>query len=353
MRPGWDLTKPCKRNGERGEMKRTALFAVFLAAAVYTSAWLGKEDAKASPGQMPPAKLNTAARQRMGPASDSSDEQASLYEEAVAQRQIYRQTRALLPMAQQLAKPKQGEWRSLVREPEQDFADYLNESRRVQGVMIVQPIGDLPPDQLNAIPHLLDAIAHFFGMTAVCYPAIPLDTLPKQCFRMQYGHRQINAEYLMGHVLQPKVKGEVASVIALTNLDIYPGEQWPFESAYGWSSFNSGTSVLSMNQILTPGPADKGQNLLRIVKLSLHELCHTFTIKHCAKYNCLMNGCGDIEENDSKPLLLCPDCLAKLSLATGRDPEWHIRSMLELCKAKGFFQDANHYYRALTMLKQL
>ena len=334
-------------------MKRIVLFAVILAAALYTSAWLGRADANASPGRMAPAKLNTAARQRVQPSHKPGESGDPVYLEAVAQRKIYQSTRSLLPMAQPLHTPRYGEWRSQIREPEQDFGAYVTDSRRVQGVMIIQPIGSLEPDQMAAIPHLLDAMAHFFGMTAVCYPAIPLDSLPKQCFRVQHGYRQINAENLMAHILQPKVKGEVSAVLALTNLDIYPGDQWPFESAYGWSSFHSGTSVLSTNQIMAPGAADKGQNLLRLTKLSLHELCHTFTMKHCATYSCLMNGCSDIEENDEKPLLLCPDCLAKLSLATGRSPEWHLQSMLELCKSKGFFQEGNRYYRALTMLKQL
>ena len=334
-------------------MKRIALFAVFLATALYISAWLGKEDAKASHGRLPPVNLNTAARQRLEPSKTDEGATDRAYQESLAQRKIYQSTRGLVPVAQPLAKPRAGEWRSQVSEPEQDFASYVVDSRCVRGVLVIQPIGELPPDQMDAIPHLLDAMAHFFGMTAVCYPAIPLESLPKNCFRTQYGFKQINAENLMAEVLQPLVKGEVASILALTGLDLYPGDEWPFESAYGWSSFNAGTSVLSTNQILEKSPANKGQNLLRLSKLSLHELCHTFTMKHCAKYSCLMNGCSDIEENDEKPFLLCPDCLAKLSLATGKDPEWHLKSMLELCKSKGFFKDANIYYRALTAFKHL
>lgn len=332
-------------------MKQIALYIALLAMGIVISAWLGKLDAKPHSGSPGQSRLNTTTRQRAE--SVAVPEKDVQYEESLAQRTIYRNTRTLLPMAKPLAKARPGEWRSQVREPEQDFAAFVNDSRRVRGILLVQPIGSLSPDQSRAIDHLLDAMSHFFGMPAHRLAPIPLENLPRQCFRTQHGHRQLNAEYLMENILQHRVGGDVASILALTDLDIYPGERWPFESAYGWSSFTAGTSVLSTNMILEAAPADGGRNLLRMTKLGLHELGHTFTLKHCAKYNCLMNGCSDIGETDSKPLLLCPDCLAKISLATGREPKWHLRSMLELCKRKGFFDDANAYYRALTMLKQL
>lgn len=332
-------------------MKKAILFVVTLATGIAASAWFGMADAGIGAARVGQSKLHTNAR-LPGDASRNDGEAAQLYKQSLSQRTIYQTTRRLLPIASPLPHPGSGDWRSQVREPEQDFGQYVNSSRRARGMIVVQPIGDLPPDQTRALSHLLDAIAHFYGMPAGVAAPIPLAALPRESFRQSGSHLQINAEYLMEHVLRPHVGNDIASILALTDLDIYPGEQWPFESAYGWSSFNKGTAVLSSNQILTATAADRGRNLLRLSKLGIHELCHTFTLKHCAKYACLMNGCSDIEENDAKPFMLCPDCLAKISLATGREPQWHLESMLELCRRKGFFEDGGAYYRALTIMKQ-
>lgn len=332
-------------------MRRMLVCGVVLAVGVLAAAWLGRADATVTVGAISPARLNTAARHKLttAPRRPGSAER----DDSHLPQRLYDRTRSLIPMAKPLSSPGAGEWRQLVREPEQDLTSFCGESRQARGVLVLQPIGDLPPDQQAAIPHLLDAMAHFFGMASVCAPAIPLTALPEGCFRQRDGIRQINADYLMDNVLRLKVGGDVASVLALTTLDLYPGTQWPFETAFGWSSFTAGTSVLSTRQILEARPADRGRNLMRLIKLCLHELSHTFTMKHCATYACLMNGCGNVAEIDTRPLFLSPECLAKLAVATGREPEWHLRSMMDFCKAKGFFQEANAFHRALTRLETL
>jgi archaemetzincin len=43
-----------------------------------------------------------------------------------------------------------------------------------------------------------------------------------------------------------------------------------------------------------------------------HEIGHLFGMKHCVFYNCVLNGCNNFEEFDSKPLYMCPVCIRKL-----------------------------------------
>lgn len=44
----------------------------------------------------------------------------------------------------------------------------------------------------------------------------------------------------------------------------------------------------------------------------VHEIGHLFGMKHCVFYLCIMNGCNNFEEFDSKPLYMCPVCIRKL-----------------------------------------
>lgn len=330
-------------------MRRILLFLMLLGGGIVASAWMGLADSTSDKERASPDSLATyiIRRSDMVPQMRIAN---PLYDQVYQQQRIYRSTRALLPLAAPLGAARADEWRGKFREPGQTYNQYLHEFRKVGGGLMVQPVGSLPMDQKMALGHVLETMSAFFGVPVKCAPAIPLASLPPGCFRLSGGRRQINAEALMEQVLEYKLGSGVSSVIAYTTLDLYPGDKWPFESAYGWSSFSNGTAVLSTRKILSDSRADRGLNLLRIVKLGVHELAHTLGIKHCKNYSCLMNGCSDLAESDSKPLVLCPDCLAKLSLATGRDPRQHLSEMYELCKEKGFSTENRYYYRAVQLL---
>ncbi|MDR1535049.1 MAG: archaemetzincin [Planctomycetota bacterium] len=366
-------------------MKNVVLFAMLLAIGLVLSAWMGVNDSRRGParaanlnnsqpnpilkdgevliwdpnlapaphfavsGNSPPIAVG-AKPERKTPIYPEENF-APIYEPAHASHQFYQETRRLIRLARQLGFPRPDDWRSLIREPEQDFGQFVNESRRARGILVVQPIGGLPVDQKRAIGHLLDSLSAFFGMQAVCASPINPSDLPARCFSQVEGRRRINAEALISLVLKPLASGKVSSVLAITDMEIYPGDDWPFVSAFGWSSFKYGASVVSTAGVLEPSRAARGRNLLRLAKLCLHETSHTFALKHCSRFNCLMNGSGNLRESDSKPLSLCPDCLAKLSLVTGRKPGLHLEDMLGLCRAKGFSSEVKYYQSALRLLK--
>lgn len=48
------------------------------------------------------------------------------------------------------------------------------------------------------------------------------------------------------------------------------------------------------------------------MKVSAHELIHTFGVHHCIYYECLMNGSNNLDEADHRPMELCPVDLRKL-----------------------------------------
>ena len=48
--------------------------------------------------------------------------------------------------------------------------------------------------------------------------------------------------------------------------------------------------------------------LERLIKLSLHELGHTFDLPHCRQEGCLMGFAANLEKLDQKNLELCEYC---------------------------------------------
>lgn len=56
-----------------------------------------------------------------------------------------------------------------------------------------------------------------------------------------------------------------------------------------------------------------------LLKVVNHELCHTFGLRHCIHYTCLMNGSNGYSEAIQKFEHLCPVCLRKLQHNVGFD----------------------------------
>lgn len=56
-----------------------------------------------------------------------------------------------------------------------------------------------------------------------------------------------------------------------------------------------------------------------LLKVVNHELCHTFGIRHCIHYTCLMNGSNGYNEAITKFGELCPVCVRKLQHNIGFD----------------------------------
>lgn len=267
----------------------------------------------------------------------------------------FRQTRPLVSLAEMLGSPKSGEWRSNFKEQPQSFLQYAHDGSREKatssrGVIVIQPVGDINQELRSAIVTAGNYLSAYYGLRARVMKAIPVSEIPRSLLRKYNNTVQLNAEGFMQEVMAASMPSDAAAMLAVTNLDLWPGAAWPFESALGWSAFHGRTATLSTYRSMGPGALDRGNNLLRLCKLATHEVGHAFTMKHCHRYACNFNGCADMAENDQKPLWPCPDCLAKLSLATKVSARDHCLAMERLCKEVGFRQEVAYYQRALRYL---
>ena len=171
-------------------------------------------------------------------------------------------------------------------------------------------------------------------------------TSRKNCGITQYNASEIN-EALTGYKNR-----DTFCILAVTNQDLYPKEEWNF--VFGLANLSTGTGVFSFcrHQELfddpeTTMPEDEQDRrwFRKSAGTMVHEITHMFGIKHCIYYQCTMNGSnGSFETNRNGVTTLCPSCLAKLQMNIRFDSAERHTKLVEACKTLGF--EAAKVYQA-------
>ncbi|KNC55537.1 archaemetzincin [Thecamonas trahens ATCC 50062] len=104
--------------------------------------------------------------------------------------------------------------------------------------------------------------------------------------------------------------------LVLTDVDVCPGEGWNY--VFGLARAVDGAAVASSARTMGSEAPD---DVRLLFKVSAHEICHLFGLKHCKRYTCLMNATNSLDELEAKPYHLCPPCLRKLAAGLGADDD--------------------------------
>ncbi|MBK8725541.1 MAG: hypothetical protein IPL96_05660 [Holophagaceae bacterium] len=214
-------------------------------------------------------------------------------------------------------------------------------------VLYIYPLGAFTPEQRRVV----DRTAEFLGLTfhrpVRVLPDLPLSAVPARARRVHPVERQpqLLTRFVRDELLKPRLPEDAAAFLALTAVDLWPGEGWNF--VYGDASLHERVGVWSLARNGDPskGPEAFRLCLLRTIKTASHETAHMFSLEHCIRYECNMAGSETMEEADRYPLALCPECLAKLCWATGTQPAEHLRWMAEFCGRSGLRTD-EAFFRA-------
>ena len=142
-----------------------------------------------------------------------------------------------------------------------------------------------------------------------------------------------------------RVGRDVLFSVAVTMVDIYPGDGWNFvfgqarsggPGVFSFARYYPGYSFplpwtgadvaagaydASFDDAVRPLESDAARALMlrRSCKVLTHEIGHIFGIKHCIYYECLIAGANHLTEFDKRPLFLCPIDVRKLQHALGFD----------------------------------
>ena len=247
-----------------------------------------------------------------------------------------------------------GEWQDVYKEKYQSFEAYLKskpiQPDKIRNKIYIQPIGKFDSLDTKIILIAADYLHAFFSLEVKINHTIPDTLVPEKSRRKLNGTEQLHTEFIMNSLLKPSLPADAASMIAITEYDLYPKETWNY--VFGQASVKERIGVWSLNRFGNPNLSTYSLHscLMRTLQTASHETGHMFSLPHCVKYKCLMNGSISLEESDNKPLWLCPDCLCKLCWNLGIREKFFLSSQKIFWEKSGDKTLAEFYGKCLKQI---
>ncbi len=125
-------------------------------------------------------------------------------------------------------------------------------------------------------------------------------------FAFDAGRDQYNSTMIL-EKLASKAPSHALKILAITNVDLFIPV---LTHVYGEAQLAGRTCIISTFRLKHGLPAMNPQELFlhRAVKEALHELGHTFNLRHCRDHTCLMHRCRSERDVDRKSEDLCRYC---------------------------------------------
>jgi archaemetzincin len=243
-----------------------------------------------------------------------------------AEEALARRAARLVPLAEELPPAREGEWRHDHHEPGQTFRQYVAAWPVVPAAghdtIYIQPLGEFGGPHRRILDRAGEFLGIYYAAKVKVLPELPLSLVPAGARRVlpAGGIMQIRTGYVLERVLLPRMPEDAFCMIGLTASDLWPGDEWDF--VLGSASPTKRVGIWSLYRLGDPS-AGKDQYrsaLLRTLKTASHEVGHMFGMLHCTAYRCNMCGTDSLADRDAMPIAMCPECLAKLCLASQCDP---------------------------------
>jgi archaemetzincin len=191
----------------------------------------------------------------------------------------------------------------------------------------VVPIGDVPEADLAFARRVLAAS---LGREAVVAEPLPLPKAQYYPDRGQYG-----AAGLLRY-LEANAPAEAYRTVGITAQDIFTGE---LNFLFGIARCPGGAAVISTYRMGLYCDSSQ-QRLVRLVKLMIHELGHTFGLMHCRQPRCAMKFAIGYEALDRTSVALCERCEEEFCRLGGIDAAARRAELEAVLEAYGLLEEA-------------
>lgn len=175
------------------------------------------------------------------------------------------------------------------------------ESSVTPGFLIVSPIGRVSPVLAD---HVACRVETFFGLSARIQPLVESIEFAYDQDRRQYHSTPIL------EALAEKAPDDCAKILAITLEDLFIPI---LTHVYGEAQLDGDACIVSTRRLDADMPSDPAVIYGRIVKEAIHELGHTFNLRHCREASCLMHYCRSLEDVDAKSRHFCRYCQVMLT----------------------------------------
>jgi len=164
--------------------------------------------------------------------------------------------------------------------------------------IIVSPIGEFAPDLLDLIRN---EIKRIYG-----YPTDVMTLLDDLEFAFHAGRNQYHSTPILEQLALRAPAGAV-KILAIVEVDLFIPI---LTHVYGEAQLGGKACIVSTIRLNEGHSSLNTQEpfLGRIVKEAIHELGHTFKLRHCREHTCLMHYCRDERDVDRKSDQLCRYC---------------------------------------------
>ena len=164
--------------------------------------------------------------------------------------------------------------------------------------IVISPIGEIE----STLSHTISSeVFRIFGLQAEILPLINGIDFAFDPERRQY------YSTLVLEKLAAAAPSRAVKVLGITTEDLFIPI---LTHVYGEAQLGGKSCIISTFRLYEENPLSRRGNPFyrRVVKEAIHELGHTFKLKHCPESNCVMHYCRSIADVDRKTDKLCRHC---------------------------------------------
>jgi len=164
--------------------------------------------------------------------------------------------------------------------------------------ILISPIGNLDPELFKPISR---EISRIFG-----FPTEVVSLLEDVNFALDPARDQYHSTLILEKLEKISPPG-IVKMVGVTDVDLFI----PILTyVYGEAQLGGKTCIISIHRLNEGVPPISSLNTYRsrIVKEAIHELGHTFKLRHCPDHSCIMHYCRTVGDVDRKSDQLCRYC---------------------------------------------
>jgi archaemetzincin len=169
---------------------------------------------------------------------------------------------------------------------------------RNQNTILISPIGEISPELAEVVARGVESA---FGLATETWPV-----LEDISFALDQNRQQYHSTLILGQ-LAASIPGHCLRILAITQVDLFIPI---LTHVYGEAQLGGAASIISTYRLNESGSTlnISPRFIERIVKEAIHELGHTFNLRHCPEHTCIMHYCRNEEDVDRKSDALCRYC---------------------------------------------